>query len=156
MDHHFDIGARAPGLAAPDRARQDHVVLAPLGAAAAAAAAGVGPPPSDDASTGCNGRGARGDETADSCDCAQSGAVAQVLNQHDVATTKLIVDAVARAALLGIEAHRLAGGGYLLRHARGATIGIVGGDDALAAAMSGFEAAHNDVRLLVQRMRGAA
>jgi hypothetical protein len=68
----------------------------------------------------------------------------------------LIATVTARAALIGIEVHQLDGGDWLLRHARGASIGTVRCMDALDAALGGFEAAQRDVRELVQRMRGAA
>jgi hypothetical protein len=62
----------------------------------------------------------------------------------------------ARAALLGIEAHRLADGAWLLRHARGADIGTVHGLDALAAAVAGFEAAQRGAAELVARVTEGA
>ena len=71
-------------------------------------------------------------------------------------TCKLIATAIARAALLGIEARPLTDGAWLLRHARGADIGIVHGIGALTAAVAGFEAACSDVRALMQRMRRSA
>lgn len=77
-------------------------------------------------------------------------------NTRDCAETehKRIATATARAALLGIEARQIAPDAWLLRHARGADVGIVRGLPALDAAVSGFEAAHRDVAELVQRMRG--
>lgn len=69
---------------------------------------------------------------------------------------KQIATATARAALLGIEVHQIEGGAWLLRHARGASIGAVRGLAALDAAVGGFEAVQRDMRELVQRMRGAA
>ena len=66
----------------------------------------------------------------------------------DTAERKLIAGLAARAALLGVEVHRLADGTWLLR-ARGVHIGIVRGADALGAAVAGVEAAHADVRELV-------
>ena len=72
------------------------------------------------------------------------------------AERKLIDGLAARAALLGAEVHRRAGGAWLLRHHAGAHIGVVHGADALAAAISGFEAAQADVRELVQCLRGSA
>ena len=81
-----------------------------------------------------------GNRTTDSGDCA----------------AKLINTATARAALLGIEVHPVDGGVWLLRHARGASIGTVRGLAALDAAIGGFEAAQRDVRELVHQMRGAA
>ena len=67
---------------------------------------------------------------------------------------KRIATATARAALLGIEARPIAPDSWLLRHARGADIGIVRGLPALVAAVAGFEAAHRDVAELVRRMKG--
>lgn len=63
---------------------------------------------------------------------------------------------LARAARLGIEAHQLEGGAWLLRHALGASIGVVHGVAALDAALGGFEAVQIDVRDLMKCMRGAA
>ena len=63
--------------------------------------------------------------------------------------------ALARAALVGIEARLLDSGAWRLRHAQGADIGIVQGLTALEAAVQGFEAARDDVQALVRRMRGA-
>ena len=62
--------------------------------------------------------------------------------------------AIARAALLGIEARSIGPAAWMLRHAHGACIGAVYGHEALAAAVAGFEAARNDVLALVQRMAG--
>lgn len=62
--------------------------------------------------------------------------------------------AIARAALLGIEAHSIGPAAWILRHAHGACIGTVHGAEALAAAVAGFEAARDDVLALVQRMAG--
>ncbi len=110
----------------------------------AAAPGQVTPVESDEpAELGSSG-GFRGQETADSLDCADTGT-----------DCKLIATATARAARLGIEARPLASDVWLLRHANGASIGTVQGLGALAAAVAGFEAAANDVRELVRRMRGA-
>lgn len=119
--------------------------MATLNRTGASAPRANAPCRSDDAPAGGIGRGARENEEADSLDSASH-----------TAERKLIDSLLARAALQGLEVHRLADGSWLLRHARGASIGIVHGVDALAAAVSGFEAAQADVRDLVQRMRGAA
>ena len=63
--------------------------------------------------------------------------------------------AIAKAALLGIAVQPLADG-WLLRHAGGASIGVVHGVGALAAAVGGFELAVADARELVQRLRRRA
>lgn len=76
---------------------------------------------------------------------------AQAEQQDSAKTT---TTAIARAALLGIEARSIGPGSWLLRHAHGACIGAVYGHEALAAAVAGFEAARNDVLALVQRMAG--
>ena len=68
--------------------------------------------------------------------------------------TKTVATAIAKAACHGIECHLIGVDTWLLRHARGADIGVVHGLGALVAAVGGFEAATNDVRQLVQRMRG--
>ena len=68
--------------------------------------------------------------------------------------TKTITTAIAKAACLGIECHLIGVDTWLLRHAHGADIGVVHGLGALVAAVGGFETATNDVRQLVQRMRG--
>lgn len=70
------------------------------------------------------------------------------------ASDKSTATAIARAALLGIEARTIGPGAWLLRHAHGACIGAVYGAEALAAAVAGFEAARDDVLALVQRMAG--
>ena len=82
-----------------------------------------------------------------------------VIGQHSKVNggnsdTKTIATAIAKAACLGIECHLIGVDIWLLRHARGADIGVVHGLGALVAAVGGFEAATNDVRQLVQRMRG--
>ena len=82
-----------------------------------------------------------------------------VIGQHSKVNdgnfdTKTIATAIAKAACLGIECHLIGVATWLLRHARGADIGVVHGLGALVAAVGGFEAATNDVRQLVQRMRG--
>ena len=68
--------------------------------------------------------------------------------------TKAVATAIAKAACLGIECHLIGVDTWLLRHAHGADIGVVHGLGALVAAVGGFEATTNDVRQLVQRMRG--
>ena len=68
--------------------------------------------------------------------------------------TKTMATAIAIAAFLGIECHAVGPDIWMLRHARGGDIGVVHGVSALVAAVGGFEAANNDVRRLVQRMRG--
>lgn len=68
---------------------------------------------------------------------------------------KLIATVTARAALLGIEVRPIDADTWLLRHARGADIGIVRGLAALDAAVAGFEAAQRDVAELVRRLGGA-
>lgn len=68
---------------------------------------------------------------------------------------KQIATVTARAALLGIEVRRIGADTWLLRHARGADIGIVRGLAALDAAVAGFEAAQRDVAELVRRLGGA-
>ena len=89
--------------------------------------------------------------TGNTGDCADAAADAQ---QH--AHRKAEADAVARAALLGIEARLSGTDAWMLRHAAGAHIGIVHGLPALQAAVAGFEAARDDMRVLISRMRGAA
>ena len=133
MAHIHHSGARAPGLAVPDLA-SSHANRASLGTDGASPA-GLktshkckGP--------GCDPEALANHKTTDSRDCAAK--------------------ATARAAELGIEARPLADGAWLLRHAKGATIGKVQGVGALSAAVAGFETAANDVRQLVQRMRGGA
>lgn len=69
--------------------------------------------------------------------------------------TKAIAAAIATAACLGIECHAVGPDIWVLRHARGGDIGMVQGAGALVAAVGGFMAATEDVRALVQRMRGA-
>lgn len=63
--------------------------------------------------------------------------------------------AMARAALLGIEAHRIGPAAWMLRHAHGACIGAVYGAEALTAAVAGFEAARIDVLAIIRTMWGA-
>ena len=101
-----------------------------------AAAPGASTPTSDNA--GVEPGASRGNEEGDGLDSASG-----------TAERKLIAGLVARAALLGVEAHRLAGGTWLLRHARGVHLATVHGVDALGAAVAGVEAAHADVRELV-------
>ncbi|MFT3818331.1 MAG: hypothetical protein QM750_11965 [Rubrivivax sp.] len=60
------------------------------------------------------------------------------------------------AAHLGIELRALDSDGWLLRHAGGASIGVVRGGDAVGAALAGFEAARNDVLALIARRAGRA
>ena len=86
--------------------------------------------------------------TGNTGDCADAAVDAQ---QH--VHRKAEADAVARAALLGIEARLTGTDAWMLRHAAGAHIGIVRGLPALQAAVAGFEAARDDMRTLVQRMR---
>lgn len=95
---------------------------------------------SDEAPALAGAEGFKGNRTAGSGDCA----------------AKLIATATARAALLGIEVHQIDGGAWLLRHARGGSVGTVQGLPALDAAIVGFEATQHDVRELVQGMRGTA
>ncbi|MBK8863534.1 MAG: hypothetical protein IPN37_05815 [Betaproteobacteria bacterium] len=95
------------------------------------------------ASAACDGRGPEEQTTFESPDCAADA------DQKHVAT------AVARAALLGIEARRVPAGAWLLRHAHGADIGIVHGTEALEAAVRGFESARDDMAELVRRIGGA-
>lgn len=110
----------------------------------AAAPGLVTPAESDEpAKLGSSG-GFRGQVRTDDHDCAEADA-----------KRKRAALATAHAALLGIEARPLDGGAWLLRHANGGPIGTVHGLDDLVAAVAGFEAAANDVRQLVQRMRGA-
>lgn len=108
-----------------------------------AAAPGLVRPTSDEAPAACDDRGPEGQTTFESPDCAAD------------ADEKHVATAVARAALLGIEARRVAVGAWLLCHARGGEIGIVRGIAALEAAVRGFEAARDDVADLVRRIRGA-
>ena len=89
--------------------------------------------------------------TGNTGDCADAAVDAQ---QH--AHRKPESDAIARAALLGIEARLSGTDAWMLRHAAGAHIGIVRGLPALQAAVAGFEAARDDMRVLISRMRGAA
>ena len=82
-----------------------------------------------------------------------------VIGQHSKvnggnSVTKSVATAIAKAACLGIECHLICVDTWLLRHAHGADIGVLHGVSALVAAVGGFEAANNDVRYLVQRMRG--
>lgn len=104
-----------------------------------------------------DGAAAPGKVTPESDDApgqgARQGGLAQEVSPDCAA--KLIVTATARATLIGIEVHRIDGGAWLLRHARGAVIGSVHGFDALAAAVAGFEAAQRDVAELVMNLRGA-
>ena len=93
-----------------------------------AAAPGPVTPTSDNA--GVEPGASRGNEEGDGLDSASG-----------TAERKLIAGLVARAALLGVEAHRLAGGTWLLRHARGVHLATVHGVDALGAAVAGVEAA---------------
>ena len=92
-------------------------------------------------------------------DAAQGFRVAQEVSPDCAADAdgKHVATAVARAALLGIEARRahFCAGAWLLRHAHGADIGIVHGTEALEAAVRGFESARDDVRALVQRLGSA-
>jgi hypothetical protein len=98
-------------------------------------------PQHDDAPERANGRGVKLQGTADSSDCA------------DVeAECKLIATCAARAALLGIEVRELRGGAWLLQHASGASIGAVRGQQGLSSAVAGFEAARNDVAVLVRQI----
>lgn len=101
--------------------------------------------PQKDEAPGVTAEGSRGQGTADGSDCAST-----------TEARKLISTAIARAALLGIEVCELAGGAWLLRTARGADIGTVRDVRTLAAAISGFEAARDDVRGLVQRKAAGA
>lgn len=109
----------------------------------AAAPGPVTPAESDEPAKLGSGGGFRGQARTDDHDCAEAAA-----------ERKRAASAIAHAALLGIEASPLDGGAWLLRHANGAPIGTVHGLDALCAAVAGFQAAANDVRQLVQRMRG--
>lgn len=86
----------------------------------------------------------------------QRGVIGGHGEQDNPDSAKTTATTVARAALLGIEARQIGADAWLLRHARGAEIGIVRGLPALVAAVAGVEAAHDDVRELVQRMRRPA
>jgi len=88
--------------------------------------------------------------TGNTGDCADAAVDAQ---QHAHRKAEAEAEAVARAALLGIEARLSGTDAWMLRHAAGAHIGIVHGLPALQAAVAGFEAARDDMRTLVQRMR---
>lgn len=93
--------------------------------------------------------------TSDKADGASVGRVGEVREEGTPDFAKSAATAIARAALLGIEARRVPAGAWLLRHAHGADIGIVHGTEALEAAVRGFESARDDVRALVQRIGGA-
>ena len=97
------------------------------------------------------------DEAPSRDQAAQGFRIAQEVSPDCAADAdqKHVATAVARAALLGIEARRVPAGAWLLRHAHGADIGIVHGTEALEAAVRGFESARDDVRALVQRIGGA-
>lgn len=94
-------------------------------------------PQHDDAPAVAAARGVRGNETKQRLDFGKATATA-----------------IARAALLGIEARSIGPAAWMLRHAHGACIGAVYGHEALAAAVAGFEAARDDVAALVQRLAG--
>ena len=91
---------------------------------------------------------------SDKADGASVGRVGEVREVDTPDFAKSAATAIARAALLGIEARPVLGGAWLLRHARGADIGTVHGIEALEAAVRGFESARDDVRALVQRIGG--
>ena len=97
--------------------------------------------------------GATRDEALQTVAAAQGFKAETNTNDADSAA-KLIATVTARAALLGIEARPIDADTWLLRHARGADIGIVCGLAALDAAVAGFEAAQRDVAELVQQMKG--
>jgi hypothetical protein len=126
--HHY--GAAAPGPAAPER----HAL-------------------SPDERKPADEAGLRGNDnqTDNSLHSVAACAVPQ-----EVAASKRVATAIARAALLGIEAQPVGAGAWLLRHACGGKIGIVHGIADLGAAIRGFEDARDDVAALVRRMRGAA
>lgn len=92
---------------------------------------------------------------SDKADGASVGRVGEVREVDSPDFAKSAATAIARAALLGIEARRVPAGAWLLRHARGADIGTVHGIEALEAAVRGFESARDDVRALVQRLGSA-
>lgn len=96
----------------------------------------------DEALAGDAAQGFRAQRKVNAADSAEAGTL-----------RKRETTAQARAALLGIEARPIGPDVWLLRHARGADIGVVRGLPALDAAVAGFEAAHRDVAELVQRMR---
>jgi outer membrane lipoprotein SlyB len=92
--------------------------------------------------------------TSDKADAGNVGLVGKVREADVQDSAKATATAIARAALLGIEAHSIGPGAWLLRHAHGACIGAVYGHEALAAAVAAFEAARDDVLALVQRLGG--
>jgi len=85
----------------------------------------------------------------------EPGASREVREANAPDSAKATATAIARAALLGIEARSIGPAAWMLRHAHGACIGTVHGAEALAAAVAGFEAARDDVLALVQRMAGS-
>jgi hypothetical protein len=91
---------------------------------------------------------------SDKADGANVGQVGEVRDGYSNDSAKEEATAIARAAILGIEAYSVGLAVWKLRHARGADIGIVRGHQALAAAVAGFESAHHDVARLVRRMAG--
>lgn len=92
--------------------------------------------------------------TSDKADAGNVGQVGEVREASAPDSAKATAPAIARAALLGIEARSIGPAAWLLRHTHGACIGTVHGAEALAAAVAGFEAARDDVLALVQRMAG--
>ena len=71
-------------------------------------------------------------------------------------SAKALTGPLARLALLGIEARHLHHDVWALIASTGATIGIVRGAEALAAAAAGFEAVQADVLRTLQQIGGAA
>ena len=100
MDAHHQ--GTVPSLAAPALAHHPVVDLAPLGTAAAPPA-GLTQPHKDEAPTVASGRGFKGQNKADTQDCAQADA-----------DRKHFDTLAAQAALAGCTLHELAGGGFLL------------------------------------------
>lgn len=90
--------------------------------------------------------------TSDKADGANVGPVEEAWEANTPDSAKTTATTIARAALLGIEAHSIGPAAWLLRHAHGACIGAVYGHAALVAAVAGFEAARDDVLALVQRL----
>ena len=93
--------------------------------------------------------------TSDKADAGNVGQVGEVREANAPDSAKATATAIARAALLGIEARSIGPAAWLLRHANGAHIGAVYGHEALAAAVAGFEAARNDVLAIARTMGGA-